>query len=541
MRVRWEDLDSQIYEDMGSVLLSRLHPDAQRIDGSGGDGGRDVQIVHGRDKAILEAFELKSFTGRMDSGRRQQVSNSLKRATALTPVSWTLVVPIDPTPGELEWFKNLGSNYCFPIKWNGKTWLDEKMSAFPDIRRYFLEGAKDEVFELLREIKKEKARITEVHDAVGRLRNLRERLNEIDPYYRYELSTGQFMAGNCPPGVVFSAGFGDVRVDIYPRYAGAIEDRPITAKLEFDIELGDVAVRDALDYGLEATIPSRMIRSMEIDAPSGLGGSFTEGEVKILPASSSLDEPIIFALDIMDGDRLIVSCPLYLMERTVGLRGAMLAGTDSTGWLQVSLKFDIATRKGEAKIRLDPKPAMPAALAPLFRWLGELQPPRYLVIRTSEGSVIRSDIRQPLMNDVSLVRVVEDLAYIQEASGVYWNMPLSLSREEESEIVRVARLLRGERISFTWEPFTLGFEQWGSSLREVLGGLPRQFRVEQDFGLELDGVTIPIGRIRTHLDSAYIANPGEIQKAISSGVEPHLRLVPGDSDKGYRELVPEPE
>ena len=93
MRVRWEDLDSQIYEDMGSVLLSRLHPDAQRIDGSGGDGGRDVQIVNDQDDKTLYAFELKSFTGRMDPSRRQQVSNSLKRAADLKPVGWTLVVP----------------------------------------------------------------------------------------------------------------------------------------------------------------------------------------------------------------------------------------------------------------------------------------------------------------------------------------------------------------------------------------------------------------------------------------------------------------
>ena len=46
MSIRWECLGERKYEDMVSVLLSRLHPDSQRIDGKGGDGGRDVQIVH---------------------------------------------------------------------------------------------------------------------------------------------------------------------------------------------------------------------------------------------------------------------------------------------------------------------------------------------------------------------------------------------------------------------------------------------------------------------------------------------------------------
>ncbi len=65
MEIRWEELEPQRYEDMVSVLLRRLHPDAQRIDGKGGDGGRDVQIVHGKDDQITDAFELKSFTGRI--------------------------------------------------------------------------------------------------------------------------------------------------------------------------------------------------------------------------------------------------------------------------------------------------------------------------------------------------------------------------------------------------------------------------------------------------------------------------------------------
>jgi hypothetical protein len=92
MSIRWDEFEPQGYEDMVSVLLSRLHPDAQRIDGKGGDRGRDVQIVHGQDGQVTHAFELKSFTGRMTSARRKQVAGSLKRVAALGPARWTLVV-----------------------------------------------------------------------------------------------------------------------------------------------------------------------------------------------------------------------------------------------------------------------------------------------------------------------------------------------------------------------------------------------------------------------------------------------------------------
>ena len=77
MQIRWEELEPKRFEDMVSVLLSRLNPDAQRIDGTGGDGGWDVQIVHGQDDKITAAFELKSFTGRMTPSRREQTARSL--------------------------------------------------------------------------------------------------------------------------------------------------------------------------------------------------------------------------------------------------------------------------------------------------------------------------------------------------------------------------------------------------------------------------------------------------------------------------------
>ncbi len=124
MQIRWEEIERQRYEDIVSVLLSRLHLEAQRIDGKGGDGGQDVQIIHGQNNQIVHAFELKSFTGRIGKTRPRQAVCSLKRAVGLKPARWTLVVPIDPTPAEDEWFRGLGKSYCFPIQWLGKTWLD---------------------------------------------------------------------------------------------------------------------------------------------------------------------------------------------------------------------------------------------------------------------------------------------------------------------------------------------------------------------------------------------------------------------------------
>ena len=131
MSIRWDELEPQKYEHMVSVLLSRLHPDAQRIDGKGGDGGRDVQIVQGPDGSIADAFELKSFTGRMGPTQRRQVVRSLERVETLEPERWTLVVPIDPTPGEGSWFRQLGESYRFPTVWCGKNMAGREDVSVP--------------------------------------------------------------------------------------------------------------------------------------------------------------------------------------------------------------------------------------------------------------------------------------------------------------------------------------------------------------------------------------------------------------------------
>ncbi len=537
MSIRWEDLEPEKYEDMVSVLISRLHLTAQRIDGKGGDEGRDVQIVPKQDGQITDAFQLKSFTGRMGSGRRAQVAASLKRAAALKPARWFLVVPIDPTPDEGRWFRQLEKSYSFPISWKGRTWLDEKMSAFPDIPRYFLEGAEREAIRLFMELREEQSAIQGVGDIVGRLRTLSSRANEIDPYYRFEVSTGATAANSWPLDVALSVSYGDVRVDVYPKYSGAAKDRPITMNLKFVVDPNDNSVLDALDFGLPVTIPPRLVSSVNIDAPAGLGGAFSEGEVSLWPTNSELDEPVILALDIADADRLMASLPIRFTQRTGGPKGTILTGVDSTGWLQAQLKIDVDAFELQAKFSLNPRPAMPAALLPLFQWIRMAQPPHSIAFRWPGGSEVASEIRTPLFENGTLGDVVEALAYLQERSGIYWEMPSSMTYMEGQDILTAASLLRGEKIDFPWKSLNLGLDSWGPKLEQLLNGESQPIMTEHDSWIELEGAIIPIGRIRTILDSARLENPRAVRQALESGGVPHLRFVPGANDKAQRLVV----
>ena len=120
------------------MLLSRIRQ-TRRVDGSGGDGGLDCYFS---DENGTDVYELKSFLGRMNDVRRQQVVRSLQRALKESPRTWSLVVPIDATPKEQEWFDSLASaTTTTTLTWLGRTWLEEQLAAHPDIGRYFAGAA----------------------------------------------------------------------------------------------------------------------------------------------------------------------------------------------------------------------------------------------------------------------------------------------------------------------------------------------------------------------------------------------------------------
>jgi hypothetical protein len=242
---------------MASVLLSR-ELQTHRVDGSGGDGGRDCYFSddHGTD-----AYELKSFTGRMTQGRRRQVERSLARAMQRAPRSWTLIVPINATPAEQVWFDSLQAGVSARLDWKDRTWLEEKLAQYPDIIRFF-SGAAEEVVRLLGEIAREDALPDDARTLGEQISGMVRRLNEVDPYCEFVY----FVTGET------------TTVTAHPRYPDAFHDRPlqVSATLRFDDSPASQEIQSAfadfMTYGTRVVIPGAHIEGLVVDAPGGLGG-----------------------------------------------------------------------------------------------------------------------------------------------------------------------------------------------------------------------------------------------------------------------------
>jgi hypothetical protein len=379
--IDWESPATKAqFEDMVCVLLSHLNPEIQRIDGAGGDGGRDA--VFPTDDGP-EIYQLKRFTGRVNGGRRGQVKSSLKKAAQHDPVAWHLVVPIDPTPKELEWFEGLKSEYQFPLNWDGKTWLNSQMAERAFIPNYFLTDEQDRAFELLRQLKQENAAIENVQAGVKRMRALADRINELDPYYRFDIA----IEG------------GSARVSVFPKYKGAELDRPIS--VHFALAFPDTseghaaatAVEAAMDYGSPVEVEGQFIRSFTIDGPGGLGGTFTEGgSFKLSPAQPSDDWELKVELRAVNPEGVpIATLPITMTERTSGLRGIIVRGSDRPRTIAVEMRTDIETLQMNLHLRFSSnEDHYPYELLPTVGFMQGALPPNRIRMPPFSSSIASS-------------------------------------------------------------------------------------------------------------------------------------------------------
>jgi CRP-like cAMP-binding protein len=497
-----------VYEDMVAVLLSTLHPKAERLDGRGGDNGRDVQLRHG--DGPLDLFELKSFTGRLgrEHGRRRQVEASLKAAASLNPNRWTLVVPIDHTDNELAWFDRLRRQYQFPLVWRGRAWLDQQMANHPAIARYYLENGDSQAIRVLRELREEQAALAGgIPDIWKRLQALRQRLDEVSPHYRLNVSIAD----------------DTIAIQVGPRYRGAERDRPILINAGFSFPSTPAGreaaerLQRAFDYGDKVVIEPEHVRDVHVDMPGQPTQELASGRVILGPA---VEDPL-FGLDaravISDPDRVqLGSLPLRFDRRQTGRRGGTLFGRDPTGLLHLSMRVDLVDQTGRVNFQLAEPPGdlLPGALLPTLRVLQHLHAPNRLEVRVGTSTLMLPSPLPPAqpVSDAFLA-MVEDLERIQAVSHTVFPVPRELSRQDLAAISLAARLVAGERVAVAGGTASATITLTDPQSFEKLLLDNTQFAIaftEDDHIETIAGVEVPLGPAIATLSSVTVANRAEL-------------------------------
>ncbi|MFI2040883.1 tetratricopeptide repeat protein [Streptomyces bottropensis] len=233
-----------------TLLVLRLRERAQAVDGRGGDGGRD--LFEYTDEGELVLYETKSFTGRMDTGRRRQVVRSLVSAARHQPDHWDLLVPIDANPAEQRWFDGLRVTFPFVRWWRGRSWLDEKFAAHPDLVRYALQEAPEYLLE----------RIAEAGSGHGGPAG----------------GIGGFLGGN---GALYTnaqtpEGAGPLRLGLVPDVSSAFVERELQESLAQALQREE---GDAVRHGVSVAVKGRVITGTGGAGKSCLAAWYCHGAV----------------------------------------------------------------------------------------------------------------------------------------------------------------------------------------------------------------------------------------------------------------------
>ena len=524
-RVHWATVDQTTSEAMLKVLIKRIHPTVQAIDGSGGDGGIDL-LMHTENGLVI--YQIKSFTRRLAGNRREKVARSLERASQHGPVEWHLVVPIDPTPGELEWFAELTEPYPFTCVWDGQTWVDSEMAQRPDIADYYLHGGEPQVLGLL------KAILGPVPAGVSldRVAEIVVRLNTLDPHYNFRVTVE-------PDGTVGWAAF--------PRYPGAERDRPAaTARLAFpDTPDGAHArgmVEELFDYGTPCVVPPEYVAGVSVHVPVGLERTFTGGALALSASVPEPPQPIEAALQAVDAQGAILAqLSLEETERTAGHRGVRLLLRDKSAALTIRVRLDASDGSGEMTVRYDhPDEFSPLDLLPAAKFGEAITQADHLALVVNGEILGRGSYDVDAFfseGDAEYVRFTEHLAHLQAATGVFFPIRGEVTAEDARDVVLASRLLRGERMTQTWTEFSMTITPEGrgpvaaalQDAAEAAGTPATTIRSGAHLSITVQGTTVPIGTVVKEIDSAIVLSWTDAGDQAPPGAST-LVLVPAETN-----------
>lgn len=451
VRVPWEKLaeNPRLSESLVTLLVMRLRERAQPVDGVGGDGGRD--LFEYTDDGELVVYEVKSFTGRMTAGRRRQVERSLVSAARHQPDHWDLLVPIDPNPAEQQWFDGLREEFPFVRWWRGRSWLDEKFAAHPDLVRYALQEAEAYVLECIAEARAERDVLAGgISDYIERARALQVRVQEISPHHAVHTcldADGRTVVRLTSQGPD-PDGQGAIRFTGRVRFA---EGDPQEARRRLRFE-------ETMRFGGEVELSADNLAEAALSGPAGLGlERIAVGGVHITSPRQELTPPLRgqIAVQLSSGVPL-ASLPVSFTHRVSGMDGGTLHGSDMTGLMRVRLRSNQRDLSAQLKFSFQPpEAAMPQTMVPVLRLLSQATRGRFMELAFAGEPSGR--MQAPISTTMTpqswqpgeaqlWADAFDDLTQLQSRTNRSFPVPDDFTKHDARDVKDILSLLDGEEV-----------------------------------------------------------------------------------------------
>lgn len=548
--LNWENSDARRVERGIQMLLRRRYAGLRSLDGAGGDGGRDAQLVT---TDGLTVFEIKSF-GRLTSSRRRQIEKSLRTALASTPNlnRWVLVIPMNRTPtrpgvrnSEEAWFDDTLPKMApgVDLDWWGLDWLDGQMAESMDVQR-FIEGVDGQLLERAREFRMEQEVMAGgVDDLRARAAGLARRVNEISMFWTLDVAvrdgvTRTTLRAKDPEAHILDP------ITITPTVSFGVDD-PDDQRLMRTFE-------HTLAFGGTVDLPAGYVTDLQIDASDEAKLLFPSADPKdsrftITSERIRLERPIRCAYQIRDAEERVTSqFPVYLRERTTGAEGATLYGSDAAD----IVTFEVALRRptsipgpgeqlaaGEGHLRIRWPDSIVgydvASLLPVTETLAAATPGSYIrFVMPGLGHLGGGPVTsKQFPYAAETFELVSDLHRMEEVTGSVLRFPANVTVGDVAELRSVVRQLDGEDVehdggvTVNLLPEGVGpfLETFGQAPQdEAAGGL---LAATDLWDFKVGDLTLPRGPAAFWAPHPRLANHAELEAIASAKTPPDEPVV----------------
>ncbi|TQS45096.1 restriction endonuclease [Cryptosporangium phraense] len=559
--VNWEREPGEKVEEFVAALLLLKYPHGNLITPSQGDRGVDVRVWN---PDGFDIYQVKRYTRPLDSTQEKEVKKSWQTFVDQTlPIlkvrSWTLVTPLNPSNERLDWLDALTEPTGLETHWMDRGALDGLAgNNYPLVDYFFGDGAQHwhrlmaDLLDGVRPLPGDGASESLLSAIASRQEKLARSLDEVDPFYRYEIDIRTGWVENLP---LDSTRLGETRaafiqyaqiddehyreMRLLPRCAESVKLRPITADVRLEADPGTStanAIHRFRQFGTPfSDVPGTITA---ISGPPGVpqtGGPATFSFLSVPQPKTGLPDLCLRIREPNGQKAAELELEHVSSSRGQAGSGVWVSASDRAQVLNVEFTFG-GDSDAEFRLRTSGlKGKTPAEVLPAVRATAELRTGRVIELAVRGGLPItggweleRDDAEASLAR--WHVAFLEALTTIQEHTYHRITVPdvTTMTPPQRQKIFNIAGLLRGEQIEEDWSEVTT--DTASAALLESAG--PEfSFGGTAPLTVELDGQEIHLNMARqTHYESARIRT-GQPDSDV-------IHLVPGSSTKAVSTAVP---
>jgi hypothetical protein len=297
------------------------------------------------------------------------------------------------------------------------------------------------------------------------------------------------------------------------------------------------ALEMAIDFGRSTTVAADYVHSVTVEGPAVVAGTHKSAMAISSPPDPSFHSDVTLIVYGPHGNPL-ASLPMVFSERTHGIRGVEVTGTDQGGGLRMRMRLTQGVLQMDSDFAFKvPEGARPAGVAQTVRFLSHLKPGNRVGYRM-EGS--QRDAAASVSLEMSQVvpeayaDFLEQLARIQSHAHTYFPIPETIGIEDFALAAEVDTLLNGRAISVGWTRMAAKLRvQDAVGFEASLSDQPQAFKLVMPRVVRLCGVDIDIGPVEWTLGSALITNRRELLGRVpfTSGMIVSAVLQPAENNQ----------